>query len=88
MRAELTRVAAIEAHLLSAPAEWRLACLLDPELAADTAAQQAAYAGLRAAGRHQLRQELAALHAQLYGQAAPGPLARAWAGLRHRLRRP
>jgi hypothetical protein len=72
MRPELERLLRIEQQLLSSPAalsaaEWQLQLLLDPELQADAEAQQHLYAGLRAAGRLQLRGELAAIHTKLYG---------------------
>lgn len=72
MRPELERLRRIEQQLLHGPAaqpaaEWQLQLVLDPELQADTTAQQRLYAGLRAAGRRQLRGELAAIHARLYG---------------------
>jgi len=78
MRPELERLLRIEQQLLNGPAaqpaaEWQLQLLLDPDLQADATAQQRLYAGLRAAGRHQLRGELAAIHARLYG-----PLPGAW----------
>jgi hypothetical protein len=71
MRPELERLALIEQQLLHGPAalpptEWHLRLLLDSDLEADTAAQQQLYAGLRAAGRRQLRRELAGIHAALY----------------------
>ena len=79
MRPALERLCLIEQHLLSGPAalpaaDWHLRQLLDGELAADAAAQQRLYHGLRAAGRQQLRRELRAVHARLYD----GP----WAWLR------
>lgn len=72
MRPELERLLRIEQQLLTGPAaqpaaEWQLQLLLDADLQIDTEAQQRLYAGLRAAGRHQLRSELAAIHARLYG---------------------
>lgn len=72
MRPELERLSLIEQQLLHGPAarpaaEWQLHLLLDPDLQADTAAQQRLYAVLRAAGRHQLRRELATIHSQLHG---------------------
>ncbi len=74
MRPELARLYRIECHLLGlsppvgAPA-WEVQVLLDAELAADTATQRQLYASLRLAGRHQLRQELTAIHRRLYGPA-------------------
>ncbi|QKG58066.1 hypothetical protein GKZ68_16420 [Hymenobacter sp. BRD128] len=67
MRPELERLLRIEQQLHSPAAEWQLQLLLDADLQADAEAQQRLYAGLRAAGRHQLRRELAALHTRLYG---------------------
>ncbi|MDO7885916.1 hypothetical protein [Hymenobacter cheonanensis] len=72
MRPELERLLRLEEQLLNGPAavpatEWQLQLLLDPDLQADAKAQQRLYAGLRAAGRRQLRSELAAIHARLYG---------------------
>lgn len=72
MRPELERLRRMEEQLLCGPAalpaaEWQLQLLLDPELQADAEAQQRLYAGLRAAGRQQLRGELAAIHTRLYG---------------------
>lgn len=72
MRPELERLLRIEQQLLNGPAaqpaaEWQLQLLLDPDLQADAMAQQRLYAGLRVAGRRQLRGELAAIHARLYG---------------------
>lgn len=79
MRPELERLRRIEQQLLGGPAaqptaEWQLQLILDPNLQADTEAQQRLYMGLRVAGRRQLRGELAAIHARLYGPP-PG----AWA---------
>ena len=76
MRPELERFLLIEQQLLNHPAalsagDWQLRQLLDGELAADADLQQQLYAGLRQAGRQQLRQELRAIHARLYD--APGP---------------
>ncbi|TDN36131.1 hypothetical protein [Hymenobacter sp. UV11] len=78
MRPALERLLLIEQQLLNDPAalpaaEWQLRQLLDPDLQADTAAQQRLYAGLRAVGRRELRRELAGIHARLYG-----PLPSAW----------
>lgn len=78
MRPELERLRRIEQHLLSGPAaqpaaEWQLQLLFDPDLQTDTEVQQRLYAGLRVAGQRQLRRELAAIHARLYG-----PLLGAW----------
>lgn len=77
MRPELERLRRIEQQLLHDPAarpagEWQLQTLLDPDLQADAEAQRHLYAGLRAAGRRQLRGELAAIQARLYGPP-PGP---------------
>ncbi|MBF9142945.1 hypothetical protein [Hymenobacter properus] len=82
MRPELERLRLIEQQLLNSstalPAEdWQLRLLLDGELAADTAAQQQLYQGLRLAGRRQLRRELADIHARLYELPA-SPWARLW----------
>ncbi|WP_223648357.1 hypothetical protein [Hymenobacter psoromatis] len=73
MRPALERLSLIEEQLRNGPAalpaaEWQLRRLLDPDLDADVAAQQQLYQCLRLAGRRQLRRELAALHARLYGQ--------------------
>jgi hypothetical protein len=73
MRPELERLFLIEQQLLPSPAalsaaEWRLRLLLDSDLQADAEAQQQLYDGLRAAGRLQLRRELAGIHATLYPQ--------------------
>jgi hypothetical protein len=92
MRPDLTRLQRIEQHLLlpATPAEtaaWQLQTLLDPELAADTAVQQQLYAGLRQAGRQQLRQELQLIHHQLYGPGSAGWLRAAVGGLRTLLKR-
>lgn len=81
MRPALERLSLIEEQLRNGPAalpaaEWQLRRLLDPDLDADVAAQQQVYQGLRLAGRRQLRRELTALHARLYGQ--PRWLAWAW----------
>lgn len=71
MRPELERLHLIEQQLLNTPAalsaeDWHLRRLLDGELAADAAAQQQLYHGLRQAGRQQLRQELRTIHARLH----------------------
>ena len=63
MRPALERLRQIERHLLgrsseAEAAQWQLQLLTDPELAADTQAQQQLYDALRDAGRRQLRQEL------------------------------
>jgi hypothetical protein len=76
MRPELERLLRIEQQLVNGPAalpaaEWQLQLLLDPDLQTDTEVQQRLYAGLRAAGRQQLRGELAAIHARLFG-SPPG----------------
>jgi hypothetical protein len=86
MRPELERLRLIEQQLLHGPAalpaeDWNLRLLLDGELAADTRAQQQLYRGLRLAGRHQLRQELTAIHSRLYGPPA-SPWARLWQQLK------
>ncbi|WP_310393042.1 hypothetical protein [Hymenobacter sp.] len=75
MRPELERLLLIEQQLLGTPAalpvaDWQLRLLLDGELHADAVAQQRLYAGLRAAGRQQLRRELMAIHVRLYGAGA------------------
>lgn len=72
MRPELKRLWRIEQQLLNGPAalaaaEWQLQLLLDADLQADAEAQQRLYAGLRTAGQRQLRRELSAIHAHLYG---------------------
>ena len=72
MRPELERLRRIEQQLLNGPAarpaaEWQLQLLLDPDLQTDAEAQQRLYEGLGAAGRRQLRSELATIHARLYG---------------------
>ncbi|MFD2719250.1 hypothetical protein ACFST9_11030 [Hymenobacter monticola] len=82
MRPELERLRLIEQQLMRGPAalpaeDWQLRLLLDGELAADTAAQQQLYKGLRLAGRRQLRRELAGIHTRLYGPPA-SPWARLW----------
>ncbi|RTQ46888.1 hypothetical protein EJV47_21190 [Hymenobacter gummosus] len=92
MRPELTRLQLIEQHLLgpATPADasaWQLQTLLDPDLAADAAAQQQLYAGLQLAGRQQLRQELQLIHRQLYGPGSAGWLRGAAAGLRSLFKR-
>ena len=80
MRPDLERLALIEQHLLEGPAtDWPLRCLLDDDLAADAAVQQQLYQGLHLAGRRQLRRELRAIHAQLYG-----PPTGRWWGWLHR----
>lgn len=88
MRPDLERLAFIERQLSSGPgalpaADWHLRCLLDGDLPADAAAQQQLYHGLRLAGQRQLRAELRAIHARLYGAGwrrwLAGPrLALAW----------
>lgn len=93
MRPELARLQRIEQHLLGpAPtaetaAAWQLQTLLDPELAADAAAQRRLYQGLHLAGRRQLRQELQHIHRQLYGPPSAGWWRAAVGGLRAALRR-
>jgi hypothetical protein len=87
MRPELERLALIEQQLLHGPAalppaEWRLRLLLDGDLEADAAAQQQLYDGLRAAGRRQLRCELAGIHAALYPSQSGFGLPRLVAWLR------
>ena len=72
MRPALERLHLIEQQLLHGPAalpaeDWTLRQLFDGELAADAAAQQQLYHGLRQAGRQQLRHELRQIHARLYG---------------------
>jgi hypothetical protein len=90
MRPELERLWLIEQQLLHGPAaDWHLRRLLDPDLDADTDAQQQLYHGLRLAGQRQLRQELAAIHARLYAREPHRWLAwprRAGAWLRARWR--
>ena len=85
MRPELERLRLIEQQLLHGPAlpaeDWQLCLLLDGELAADTAAQQQLYQGLRLAGRRQLRRELVDIHTRLYGPPA-NPWARLWQRLK------
>ncbi|GGF27754.1 hypothetical protein [Hymenobacter cavernae] len=71
MRPELERLQRIEHYLLSNPqpeqvADWRVQELLDADLASDTDFQRRAYQGIHAAGRKQLRRELAAIHQKLY----------------------
>ena len=88
MRPALERLHLIEQQLLRTPAalpaaDWQLRQLFDGELAADAAAQQQLYYGLRRAGRQQLRQELRQLHARLYGAGSGGWrcwLRRLWPG--------
>ena len=88
MRPALERLHLIEQQLLPTPAalpaaDWHLRQLLDGELAADAAAQQQLYHGLRRAGRRQLRQELRQIHARLYKAGSGGWrgwLRRLWAG--------
>lgn len=92
MRPDLERLHLIEQQLLGgpaalAPAAWRLRRLLDGELAADAAAQQRLYRGLRAAGRQQLRHELRQIHARLY-ESEPGRWVSWMAGLAGWLRHP
>lgn len=72
MRPELERLQQIEQYLLhhrspEQVAEWRVQELLDADLGLDTDAQRLTYQGIRTAGRQQLRQELTAIHQQLYG---------------------
>jgi hypothetical protein len=72
MRPELERLQHIEQHLLGArpapeEAVWAARQLLDPALRPDVEAQQLVYRELQLAGRRQLRQELSAIHARLYG---------------------
>jgi hypothetical protein len=86
MRPELERLQLIEQQLLPGltampPADWNLRLLLDSDLADDAATQQQLYQGLRLAGRHQLRRELAAIHTRLYGPKRPA----FWATWRARL---
>ncbi len=83
MRPELRRLQRLEHHLLGHPspaetAEWELQLLLDPDLRADSEAQQLAYAALRRAGRRQLRHELRAIHHQLYGLHAEVAVVSGW----------
>ena len=85
MRPELDRLQLIEQQLLPGSpaalpaAEWHLRLLLDGDLAEDMAVQQQLYQALRLAGRHQLRQELAGIHARLYGAGSP-PFWAGWGG--------
>lgn len=87
MRPELERLHLIEQQLLRGPAalpaaEWHLRQLLDADLAADAAAQQQLYRGLRLAGRAQLRHELRLIQERLYAPRPTGWLAwlrRRWA---------
>lgn len=77
MRPELERLHLIEQHLLgpTAPADamvWEARLLLDPALREEAETQRGLYAGIRAAGRQQLRQELDAIHAQLFGSRRRG----------------
>lgn len=70
MRPALEYLRQLERYLLgkqtAAEAEaWRVRQLVDSDLAADAAAQQLLYQGLRLAGRQQLRQELELIHARL-----------------------
>ncbi len=72
MRPELDRLLLIEQQLFNGPAalppaDWDLRRLLDGDLDDDVHAQQQLYQGLRGAGRQQLRRELRAIHARLYG---------------------
>jgi hypothetical protein len=83
---ELERLHLIEQQLLNSraalpAADWNRRLLIDSELAVDVAGQQQLYQGLRLAGRRQLRQELAAIHARLYGPPA-SPWARLWQQLK------
>ncbi|AYA36041.1 hypothetical protein D3Y59_02585 [Hymenobacter oligotrophus] len=92
MRPELARLARIEQQLLGAPAatspaEWQQLLILDADLAADAQAQAQLYAGIALAGRRQLRHELDAIHAQLYGPVAAGWLRHTAARLRQLLPR-
>lgn len=85
MRAELERLQFVEAHVLTGAvptAEWAQRAQLDPELEVEAHAQRQLYRGLRAAGRQQLRHELAQIHERLYGGAAPWGW---WARLRQLL---
>jgi hypothetical protein len=66
MRPELERLRRLEEHLLGETALLPL----DATLPADLDLQRQLYAGLRQAGRQQLRRELAAIHERLYGPAA------------------
>lgn len=78
MRPELERLHLIEQHLLgpATPADavvWEARLLLDPALRAEAEAQRGLYAGIRAAGRQQLRQELDAMHERLFANRRRGP---------------
>ena len=71
MRPELERLHRIECHLLGRPQPaavpaWEVQRLLDTDLDADAETQRQLYAGIRQAGRRQLRRELSAIHEQLY----------------------
>lgn len=71
MRPVLEHLRLLERHLRGQPtlaetAAWQLRLHQEPKLAAETAELRQLYAGLREAGRQQLRQELAAIHARLY----------------------
>lgn len=80
MRPELERLHLIEQHLLgpTTPADaaaWQARLLLDPALREEADAQRQLYAGLRVAGRRQLRHELAGIHDRLFAgqrRGAPG----------------
>ncbi|KUG08572.1 hypothetical protein [Solirubrum puertoriconensis] len=92
MRPELARLANLEQQLLGTQppvpeAEWQRMLLLDTGLAADAHAQQQLYAGLKLAGRRQLRHELEAIHSGLYGPVAAGWLRRTTARLQQALSR-
>ncbi len=92
MRPELERLHLIEQHLLgpTAPADvvgWEARLLLDPTLRADADAQRRLYAGIRAAGRRQLRQELTGIHQRLFGGQRRGRPASLGTRLRALLRR-
>ena len=94
MRPELERLQRIEHHLLgTAPSEtpaWAVQELLDPNLRTDAEAQRLVYQGLHVAGQRQLRRELEAIHARLYGESEAQPgrwLRQATAALRVLLRR-
>lgn len=67
MRPELEQLRRLEAYLLDC--QPMATPPNSPFPAADVQAQRQAYQALHQAGRQQLRQELAAMHQQLYGPA-------------------
>lgn len=73
MRTSLNNIAYIEAHLLKAqqPGDALLfdaKLLLDHDLQVDTAAQKQVYTLVQQYGRRQLKQEIEAVHQQLFTQ--------------------